>query len=136
MKPALWIAVGALLAALGVAIGAFGAHILPGWLANQGREPAAVERAVQVFETAVRYQMYQAIGLILLGLWQAQRPARGGTVAGYLMLAGCLVFSGLLYALVVTDVKVLGAIVPIGGVMMIAGWATWSVAAWRSRENA
>jgi uncharacterized membrane protein YgdD (TMEM256/DUF423 family) len=133
MSPRVLIAVGALLAAVGIALGAFGAHALPGWLAAQGRNTEAVTKGLTTFETAVRYQMYQSFGLILLGLYASASASRATTIAGALMLLGMLIFSGLLYALVATDVKILGAIVPLGGVMMITGWATWAWSAWANR---
>ncbi len=104
---------GATLALLAVALGAFGAHALRARL-----EP----RDLEIFETAVRYQMYHA--LALLGI--AWLSTRLGDLligwAGWLMVAGTLVFSGSLYLLVLTGPRWLGAITPIGGVLMIAGW--------------
>lgn len=98
---------GAVLAALGVALGAFGAHALrarldPGMLAN--------------FETGVRYQMYAALALLALGTQPAGRRAPA------LLLAGAVVFSGSLYLLVLSGQRWLGAITPIGGVLLIAGF--------------
>ncbi len=138
-----WIALGCLLGALGVATGAFGAHGLEGYLnrraenvaeppGEQGQRPAAApERRLQTFETAVRYQMYHALALVAVGA-VARRTSRpkAATLAGWLLLAGVLIFSGLLYALVLTGAAWLGAIVPIGGVALIAGWTALAVAAW------
>lgn len=98
---------GALLAALGVALGAFGAHALrtsldPGLLAN--------------FETGVRYQMYAALALLVLGTQPAQRRAPA------LLLAGAVIFSGTLYVLALTGQRWLGAVTPIGGVLLVAGF--------------
>lgn len=109
-----WATVGAILAGLGVAIGAFGAHAL---------EPMLSEARLGTFETAVRYQTHQALGLLLIAL--LPRTVRA---AAPWLFAGTLVFSGSLYALVLLDLSPLGAIAPIGGVLMIGGWA---VAAWR-----
>ena len=104
---------GAALALLAVALGAFGAHALRARL-----EP----RDLEIFETAVRYQMYHALGLIGIA-WLSTRLAGPLTGwAGWLMVAGTLVFSGSLYLLVLTGPRWLGAITPIGGVMLIAGW--------------
>ncbi|MBS0211420.1 MAG: DUF423 domain-containing protein [Planctomycetes bacterium] len=133
MTPRMWIALGAATGALGIALGAFGAHALPGWLTSQGRTAEAIVRAREIFETAVRYQMYQAFGLVLLGLYALHRPEGSVTLPGAAIFLGMCVFSGLLYALVITDVKVLGAIVPIGGVLMIVGWLGWAVKAWLDR---
>ena len=109
-----WAATGALLVALGVALGAFGAHALDGRLS---------EARLATFETAVRYQTYQALGLILLAL--LPRTVRA---AAPILLAGTVVFAGALYALVALDLPLLGAVAPVGGALMIAGWA---FAAWR-----
>lgn len=98
---------GALLAALGVALGAFGAHALRGLL-----DPAALAN----FETGVRYQMYAALALLALGT----RPA--GSRAPALLLAGAVIFSGSLYLLVLTGQRWLGAVTPLGGVLLIAGF--------------
>ncbi|MGY2893652.1 DUF423 domain-containing protein [Deinococcus sp. UYEF24] len=117
-RPALY---GALLAGTGVAFGAFGAHAL-----NKALSPAMLE----VFETGVRYQMYHALGLLALGAlpaFQGQTDRAPSRVPG-LLLAGTCVFSGSLYLLSFTGVKWLGAITPIGGVLMLAGWG---MAAWQ-----
>jgi uncharacterized membrane protein YgdD (TMEM256/DUF423 family) len=114
------IAIGALNAALAVAAGAFGAHGLRDRL-----EP----RALEIFETGARYQMYHALAMILAGLLATRLP--GATTAGGLFFAGIAIFSGSLYALSLTDVKVLGAITPLGGVAFLAGWAWLAYSAWR-----
>lgn len=115
------IAIGALNAALAVAAGAFGAHGL-----RERLEP----RALEIFETGARYQMYHALAMILAGLLAA-RGIAGATTAGWLFLAGIAIFSGSLYALSLTDVKVLGAITPLGGVAFLAGWVWLAYCAWR-----
>ena len=93
------IALGALNGAIAVAAGAFGAHGLRGRL-----EP----RALEIFETAARYQMFHALAMILCGVI----AIRGAEAAGWLFQIGIVVFSGSLYALALSDVKVLGAITP------------------------
>ncbi|MBX7167813.1 MAG: DUF423 domain-containing protein [Pirellulales bacterium] len=141
MSPRFWIIVGALAGALGVGLGAFGAHGLPPWLRQHvaaemrsAEDSIPVEREVEkrvaTYETAVRYQMYHALGIVLAGVLLACRGCRLWQAAACAMLFGILVFSGLLYALVVTGVKVLGAIVPIGGVAMIVGWVLLAAGAW------
>jgi len=105
---------GALLGGLGVAIGAFGAHALRAALTASGR--------TETFETAVKYQFYHALALLAIGIIYAAFPSRVLLNAGYCMLAGVLVFSGSLYILCLTGIRWLGAITPIGGVLMIAGW--------------
>lgn len=116
-----WIGLGAVSGALAVAAGAFGAHALPSF--------DYPERAVQVFETASRYQMYHALGLVLVGLWDLDRPRRPLTVAGWMFGLGTVLFSGSLYALVLLDRRWLGMITPIGGLSFIAGWLALAVAA-------
>lgn len=119
----LFVILGALSAAIGVGAGAFGAHALRARL-----EP----RLLEVFETGARYQMYHAVALVLVG-WAASRwPGSLTTASGWLMVAGTLFFSGSLYALALTDIRVLGAITPIGGVCFIAGWLCLAVAAMRA----
>ncbi|MFW8625476.1 DUF423 domain-containing protein [Deinococcus sp. ME38] len=98
---------GALLAAAGVALGAFGAHALKAQLTPE---------ALTTFETGVRYQMYAALALMILGTQPAQ------TRAPWPLLAGAVIFSGSLYLLTLTGVKILGAVTPIGGVLMIAAF--------------
>lgn len=104
---------GSVSAFLAVALGAFGAHGLEGRLS-----PSDLE----TFEVAVRYQMYHALALLFLGLAMERWPGVLGSWAGWAFLAGTVVFSGSLYALVLTGVRVLGAVTPIGGVMLLAGW--------------
>lgn len=110
---------GALFAGLAVAAGAFGAHGL------EGRVPPD---RLQTFRTAVAYQMYHALALLVVGWAAAQGwgPAVHG--AGYCFVAGILIFSGSLYLLVLTDTGWLGAITPLGGVAFIVGWGlfAWS----------
>lgn len=116
----LFLMIGALSAGLGVAAGAFGAHALRARL-----EP----RLLDVFETAVRYQMYHALALLAVA-WVASRvPGSMSTAAGWLFVAGTVIFSGSLYAMVFTGVRALGAITPIGGVCFIAGWVCLALAA-------
>lgn len=99
---------------LGVAAGAFGAHALSARL-----EP----RMLEVFETAVRYQMYHALALFGVAWLCQQMRARSAMIAGWAFIIGIVLFSGSLYAMVFTGVRALGFITPIGGVAFIAGWA-------------
>lgn len=116
-----WIA-GSLLALIGVAAGAFGAHAL--------RERLA-EDMLAIFETGVRYQMYHALALLLAAWATTQWPSSAANAAGWFFLIGIVIFSGSLYVLSLSGVGWLGAITPIGGVAMIAGWAFLAFAAWR-----
>lgn len=111
-------AAGALLALLGVAAGAFGAHALGARLAPD---------RLAIFEVGVRYQMYHALGLLALGLAAARWPGTRLAAAGGFIGVGVTVFSGTLYAMAFGAPRWLGAITPIGGVAMIIGWA---LAAW------
>lgn len=119
----LFFSLGALSALVSVAAGAFGAHALRARL-----DPGALA----VFETGARYQMYHALGL-LAAAWAAARwPGPWPARAGWLFLAGTLIFSGSLYALALTGVRWLGAITPFGGVGFLAGWMCLVVAAIRA----
>lgn len=123
MSPRSWLVLGALLGGLGVIIGALGAHGLKDKLVELGREAD--------YETAVRYQMYHAIALVAVGLLGAQGRTVSLQVAGWCFLLGVLIFSGLLYALIFTGQRWLGAIVPIGGTLMIVGWFSLAFAGWK-----
>ena len=114
---------GAVAAMIAVMIGAFGAHALKGRVS-----PGDLE----IFETGVRYHMYHALGLFAVA-WAASRwPSGVTTIAGWLMIAGIVIFSGSLYILVLTGQRWLGAVTPIGGVALIAGWGALAWVALRS----
>jgi uncharacterized membrane protein YgdD (TMEM256/DUF423 family) len=113
---------GALLAALGVGLGAFGAHWLEARLEQWYPLPEDSSRMRDVWEVAVRYQMYHAFGILVTGLLALWRSTRGLLTAGGLFVMGTAIFSGCLYALVLTGVRLLGAVVPLGGVLLITGW--------------
>lgn len=123
-----WIALGAVLAAAAVVMGAFGAHAMEDHLAqfeNGGRR-------MDVWKTASHYHIVHALGLILIGLTPSTKP-KLINIAALLLIIGILVFSGLLYVYSYSDIRILGAFVPIGGVSMIAGWITFAVAAYPKR---
>jgi uncharacterized membrane protein YgdD (TMEM256/DUF423 family) len=105
---------GAVMAALAVAVGAFGAHGLKQILAETGRS--------DVFETAVRYHFYHALALLLNGVLMNQFASPAGRYTSLLFTLGIVFFSGSLYVLSLTGIGVLGAITPVGGVLFIAGW--------------
>jgi uncharacterized membrane protein YgdD (TMEM256/DUF423 family) len=115
------IALGALNAALAVAAGAFAAH---------GLRERLSARALEIFETGARYHMYHALAMVLAGVLAA--TLRGAGTAGWLFQAGVVLFSGSLYVLALTDVKVLGAITPLGGLLFLAGWLWLAWSAWRA----
>jgi uncharacterized membrane protein YgdD (TMEM256/DUF423 family) len=108
---------------LAVAAGAFGAHAL------RARLPADL---LEVFETGARYQMYHALALLAAGWLAAQWPSAAATAAGWLFTAGIVIFSGSLYLLALSGVRWLGAITPIGGVALLAGWVALALAALRA----
>ncbi len=109
---------GALLAALAVAAGAFGAHALRGRL-----EPAALA----LFETAARYQLVHALAAVVCA--DRATAGRGSRVPARLFLAGIVLFSGSLYALALGAPRLLGAVTPLGGAAFISGWLmlAWSL---------
>ena len=117
---------GALLGGLGVAAGSFGAHGLKHLLDATGR--------ADNWETAVRYCLYHALAMLVIALATAL-PQAGPTThsllkaAGWCLLVGTVIFSGCLAALALSGVKILGAIVPIGGVLFLVGWALLAAAA-------
>lgn len=114
-------ALGALSALVAVAAGAFGAH---------GLRAQVAPEMLAVFETGARYQMYHAFAL-LAAAWAATRwPGGRVRAAGWLFVAGTLLFSGSLYLLVLTGVRSLGAVTPFGGVAFLAGWACLASAPW------
>lgn len=127
--------IGAVLAAVSVAMGAFGAHGLQPMIDKLAEsDPDLAVRRLDNWKTAAAYQMYQAFGLILIGLTcRLNGSNRWMTGAGILMIIGVLIFSGMLYMLVLTETKVLGAIVPLGGVSMIAGWLAFAIGACRAK---
>jgi uncharacterized membrane protein YgdD (TMEM256/DUF423 family) len=118
----LFATLGAISALIGVAAGAFGAHVLRARL-----EP----ELLATFETAARYQMYHALGLFAVAWVASRAPGPLAAWAGWLLVGGTLLFSGSLYALALTGVRVLGAITPIGGVLFMAGWICLALAARR-----
>jgi len=115
---------GALSAGLAVALGAFAAHGLRGRLSPE---------ALATFETGARYHMYHALALLAVAWASARWPGGATSAAGWLFVAGTVLFSGSLYLLAVTGVRALGAITPLGGLAFIAGWAALAWAAWASR---
>lgn len=113
-------ALGAGLAALAVALGAFGTHAL---------EARVAAGRLETWDTAVRYHLVHALALLVLALALDRWGDRGLSRAGTSMALGTLIFSGSLYLLVLTDTPVLGAVTPVGGVLLVAGWllAAWSM---------
>jgi uncharacterized membrane protein YgdD (TMEM256/DUF423 family) len=118
----IFLAIASILAGLAVAAGAFGAHALKEKLA---------ERAIEIFETAARYQMYHALALLFVALLltRVDVPPPTLVAAGFAFIAGIAIFSGSLYAISLSGIKWLGAIAPLGGAAFLLGWACLAVAA-------
>ena len=116
--------VGAVSAGLAVALGAFAAHGLRARLSPE---------ALQTFETGARYHMYHALALLAVAWAVTRWPGTAASVAGWLFIAGTLLFSGSLYLLAITGVRMLGAITPVGGFAFILGWLALAWAAWSAR---
>ena len=107
--------------AAAVAFGAFGAHALKSRLAPD---------MLSVYQTAVQYHFWNALGLFALALLMLQWDAPALNLAGWLLLAGLILFSGSLYLLALTGAGWLGAITPLGGIASIAGWLTVAWVVW------
>jgi uncharacterized membrane protein YgdD (TMEM256/DUF423 family) len=122
-----WIMVAALLGALGVALGAFGAHILRAILPLQ---------AMTIFETAVRYHLLHTLALLGTGLLMAQFPGLIPALrrVAWLFLLGILLFSGSLYVLSMSDLYWMGFVTPIGGLAWVAAWLGLAWTFWRVRR--
>ena len=122
MNDRLWLLIGGIYGFVAVAFGAFGAHALKEKLSPD---------LLAVWRTAVEYQFYHALALLLVGLLLRQSPASDSlNVAGLCFAAGVLLFSGSLYALALGGVRGLGAVTPFGGILFLAGWSllVWTAA--------
>lgn len=106
------IAVGAVFGLLGVAAGAFGAH---------GLRPVVSARDLEIWQTGAHYQQVHAVLLVAIGMW-AGHSSKALRVAVGLLVAGILIFSGTLYAMVLGGPRILGAITPLGGLSLMGGW--------------
>ncbi len=118
-----WFSSGCLMAGLGVAAGAFGAHALKERLPDD---------LLAVFETAVRYQIYHALGLLAVAFAVNRWPSGSFQLAGWLLLVGIVLFSGSLYALCLTRIRILGVITPFGGICFLIAWALLAWEAWKA----
>lgn len=124
MPGKLFVILGSLNLFLGVALGAFGAHAL------RARVPSEM---LTVWHTAVEYQFVHALGLLAVGLVLPRLTATGVVAgAGWLMLAGIVVFSGSLYGLVLTGARWLGAVTPFGGVLFLLAWLLLAWGVWKA----
>src|SRR2546425_8474998 len=112
---------GAISAGLAVALGAFAAH---------GLRARISADALATFETGARYHVYHALALLAVAWVAARWPGAATSAAGWLFVAGTVLFSGSLYLLAVTGVRALGIITPFGGLAFILGWLALAWAAW------
>ncbi|NNE47040.1 MAG: DUF423 domain-containing protein [Rhodothermales bacterium] len=122
MSGRVFILIGSIAASISVLAGAFGAHALSDVLG---------ERA-DVYETAARYHMYHALALVLVGLLVRRYESKMIRNAGWLFLAGIIVFSGSLYTLAITNDGLWGAVTPVGGVLFVAAWLMMGVGVWKA----
>lgn len=119
----LFLILGAIMMALGVMIGAFGAHGLKNLLS---------EEMMKIFSTGVQYHFYHAIGLFIVGITAQYLPNSSMLYwSGILMVAGIIIFSGSLYLLSTLGLRWLGAITPVGGICFILSWLLFAIAAWK-----
>ena len=117
----LFFGLGAISAFLGVAAGAFGAH---------GLKTRLEPELLNVFEVAVRYQIYHAVGLMATAWAVTHWPGSTGVAAGWLFVTGTVIFSGSLYALALSGQRWLGAITPLGGLALLMGWLCLAWLSW------
>lgn len=123
MSAKIFLLLGSLNAMLAVILGAFGAHALKAKLGSE---------LLTVYQTAVQYHFYHALGLLTIGVLILLMPTNTLLkYSGGVMLAGIVLFSGSLYLLSVTGLRGLGAITPVGGLCFIAGWLLLAIAVWR-----
>ncbi|MCB9488305.1 MAG: DUF423 domain-containing protein [Deltaproteobacteria bacterium] len=123
MTPKICMAIAAVLGATGVALGAFGAH---------GLRSMADAKMLEIWETAARYQQIHAVALLGVALWMERHPSGLANASAIAMAVGVLIFSGTLYVLVLTGMRWLGAITPLGGTALIVAWVLLAVAALKS----
>jgi uncharacterized membrane protein YgdD (TMEM256/DUF423 family) len=116
------IVAGAANGALAVLAGAFGAH---------GLKARLTPELLATWNTGADYHMYHALALVLAGVLAGAQPSATLQVSGAALLAGILLFSGSLYLLALTGVKMLGAVTPFGGLAFVVGWCALAWAAWR-----
>lgn len=132
MGAGFWLRTGAIWGCLTVVIGAFGAHGLQARFESLGQIPGGLtaERLHANYQTGVLYQIFCTMAILAVGF--LAQAGRGGVIldaAGWMFVAGSLLFSGSLYVMGATGAKWLGAITPLGGVLMIAAWVALAVAA-------
>ncbi len=121
-----FVVIGSLASFVGVALGAFGAHGLRGRVSPE---------MLSVWQTGVLYHLVHALGLLLVGILCRLLPGMAlARAAGWMLLVGILLFSGSLFAMTLTGLRVFGAITPIGGVAFLIGWLLLAAAALREKS--
>ena len=118
-----WIVTGALLAGVAIGLGAFGAH---------GLKNRITFDYLTVFETGVKYQIYHALGLMLIGILAFHFPSEPLYIPCVFLITGICLFSGSLYVLSITGIKWIGAVTPFGGLSFIIGWILTAYYIWRA----
>ena len=121
-----FVLMGAIFAGVAVAAGAFGAHLL---------KPILDTAMLSTFETAARYQMYHSLALCIVGWANDRYPHAPLAAAGWFFTAGIVLFSGSLYGLSLTGVRWLGALTPVGGAALIAGWGLFARGLWKTSSS-
>jgi uncharacterized membrane protein YgdD (TMEM256/DUF423 family) len=117
---------GAIFMALAVVLGAFGAHALKTRLSPE---------MLQAYKTGVEYQFYHSLGLLLIGVIGFHINSKWIRWSGILLMAGIILFSGSLYVLSISGLKVLGAVTPFGGLSFVAGWICLATGIWQSTKS-
>ena len=108
-----FVSIGSGLAFVGIALGAFGTH---------GLKDRISEASIKIWQTGVQYHLIHALAIVMVGILATHETARAVQRAGWLMVAGIGIFSGSLYLLAITGIKILGAITPLGGLCFLAAW--------------
>lgn len=119
----IWLAIGAINGLISVAAGAFGAH---------GLKASVTPEHLAVFETGARYHMYHALAIIAFAWLSSRSNGQLGNATGWCFLIGIIIFCGTLYAIPITKISKLGAITPIGGVLLMIGWLLLAIAAFKT----
>ena len=117
------IILGALIAGSAVLFGAFGAH---------GLKTRISVEDLNIFETAVRYQMYHALGILIFGVMGYFLPHETLLIPAWFLIVGVIIFSGSIYLLIFTQERWLGAVTPIGGFFLVIGWILFTINIYKS----
>lgn len=121
MSPKIVLLTGSITMLLAVALGAFGAH---------GLKSRVDESMLAIWSTATQYQMIHGLAMLLCALIARSFDNPSFLICGFLFLAGMVFFSGSLYVLVLSNIRILGAVTPIGGVLFLVGWAYFAYLSW------